>query len=345
MLPLVSVVIPTFNRKYLILRALKSVAQQSYSAIEVIVVDDASTDGTVDALKDREFPMAVRIVRLPVNRGPAGARNSGIRHASGKYVAFLDSDDRWLPNKLARQVEEAERNGSPNAILVYSRAEIWRRRETLVRPQSPIREGEEVADYLFANGGYLSPSAVLISSDAARAVSYQPEMRLHEDWDWFIRLQKHGVRFVMLPEILCTMDDRSIEDRSSAPRPECSLSVAETWKPGISHKAYLAFRAGVAPQMRRMAALRALTMIAEAYVHGAIDTWRMVVLTGRLVHPEIRESAHRLRDALVPRHRMESGDEGEFVDWGADQRPAGGGRQRSSAVPDGRIWRLPQIEG
>jgi glycosyltransferase involved in cell wall biosynthesis len=344
-LPLVSVVIPTFNRKDLVLRALKSVAQQSYSAIEVIVVDDASTDGTVEALRDREFPISVRIVRLSANQGPAGARNGGIRHAAGKYVAFLDSDDQWLPDKVERQVEEAERNGPSGAVLVYSRAVVWRRREMQVRPRRPIHEREEVADYLFANGEYLSPSAVLISSDAARAVPYRPEMRLHEDWDWFIRLQKHGVKFVMLPEVQCVMDDRSVEGRGSAPRPDCSLSVVEAWKTGISRKAYFAFRAGVAPHMRQTAALRALTMIAEAYLHGAIDAWRMVVLTGRLVHPEIREGARWLRDAIAPRHRMSRGKDGEFLDWDTDQQPATGQGQSSPVVPDGRVWRVPRIVG
>src|ERR1700759_5182615 len=110
MLPLVSVVIPTFNRRHLILRALQSVVEQTYPHLEVIVVDDASTDGTVEFLESKHFNVPLRVIRIEQNSGPSAARNKGIACASGKYVALLDSDDYWLPGKLARQVEVAERS-------------------------------------------------------------------------------------------------------------------------------------------------------------------------------------------------------------------------------------------
>jgi glycosyltransferase involved in cell wall biosynthesis len=298
--PLVSVVIPTFNRKDLILRALESVAQQTYPAIEVIVVDDASTDRTAEAVAGRVFPMPVHIVRLPINQGPAGARNAGIRETKGKYIALLDSDDHWLPTKLARQVEVAERCANSGAVLVYSQTQIRRRYETVVRPRQAIGEREPIADYLFATGGYIAQPTVLISADAAREVMYRPDMRLHEDWDWYLRLQQHGVKFLMVPEALCIVDDRAGEGRSSEARPDRSLAVVEEWKRAISRKAYLAFRAKyVAPQMRRTALLRAFGMILEAYLGRAISTMFFFMLVGRLVHPGAVELAYRLRDTFA----------------------------------------------
>ena len=293
--PLVSVIIPTFNRKDSVLRALESVARQTYPAVEVIVADDCSTDDTVHVVASRPFPMPVRVVSLPVNQGPASARNAAIRHAAGKYVALLDSDDVWLPFKLERQVEAAERSGDPERVLVYSPAEVRRRQETIVRPRRAIGAHENVADYLFADGGYIAQPTVLFSARMAREVLYRPGMRQHEDWDLYMRLQRRGVQFIMLPEVLCVVEDRETTGRSSTPRPHDSLATLETWKPTISRRAFLAFRAKIAPELRRDAPLRAFAMIVEAYLGGAIGPFHLAVFLARLVHPRTEEFAFRLR--------------------------------------------------
>ena len=101
--PTVSVIIPTYNRAHLLPRALESVLAQTFEDLEVLVVDDGSTDGTeavVTGYDDR-----VRYLRQPQNAGVSAARNRGLREARGEFVAFLDSDDEWFPEKLARQVE------------------------------------------------------------------------------------------------------------------------------------------------------------------------------------------------------------------------------------------------
>lgn len=101
MAPLVSAIIPAFNRESTIARSVRSVLAQSYSNIEVIVVDDGSSDGTIDALG--EFGSQVTVYRQ-ANSGPAQARNLGASMARGEILAFLDSDDEWLPTKIERQV-------------------------------------------------------------------------------------------------------------------------------------------------------------------------------------------------------------------------------------------------
>jgi glycosyltransferase involved in cell wall biosynthesis len=106
--PLVSVVIPTFNRATTIVRAVESVLQQTYRPLEVVVVDDGSTDKTPEVLQ--AYGSAIVYVRQD-NAGPAAARNRGIRESKGDLVAFLDSDDLWRETKLARQVAVLERAG------------------------------------------------------------------------------------------------------------------------------------------------------------------------------------------------------------------------------------------
>ena len=101
--PLVSVIIPAFNRRDTILRAVRSVLDQSYSNLECIVVDDGSTDGTAEQLRTINDDR-IRLIRHETNRGASAARNTGIRESRAEFIAFLDSDDEWLPSKLARQV-------------------------------------------------------------------------------------------------------------------------------------------------------------------------------------------------------------------------------------------------
>jgi glycosyltransferase involved in cell wall biosynthesis len=107
--PLVSVIIPTFNRARVVTRAIDSVLGQTYRPVEVMVVDDGSTDGTPEVLKS--YGDAIVSV-VQANAGPAAARNRGIRESRGDLVAFLDSDDMWLAAKLQRQVDLLQRAGT-----------------------------------------------------------------------------------------------------------------------------------------------------------------------------------------------------------------------------------------
>jgi glycosyltransferase involved in cell wall biosynthesis len=119
----VSVVIPTYNRAKLIVRAVQSVLSQTYPEIEVIVVDDASTDETqfvIESLQQTDH--RVRYLQHSTNRGSQAARNTGIKAAVGKYVAFLDSDDEWLPQKIASQIKLfSDRSKKIGAVYCGSR--------------------------------------------------------------------------------------------------------------------------------------------------------------------------------------------------------------------------------
>mgnify|MGYP002516567543 CR=1 FL=1 len=103
MTPFVSVILPVYNREDTILRALDSVLMQTYRNMEVIVIDDGSDDSTAEIVRNCQ-DSRVRLVRLPVNGGANAARNAGIRLAEGTYIAFQDSDDEWLADKLEKQI-------------------------------------------------------------------------------------------------------------------------------------------------------------------------------------------------------------------------------------------------
>ena len=120
--PTVSVIIPTYNRAHLIGRAIQSVLNQTYRDFEIIVVDDGSADNTEEVVKSF-YDKRIKYIKHKKNKGAAATRNTGIKAARGKYIAFQDSDDEWLPEKLEKQMKVFE-NAPAKVGVVYT--DMWR---------------------------------------------------------------------------------------------------------------------------------------------------------------------------------------------------------------------------
>lgn len=119
--PIVSVIIPTYNRAHLIGRAIQSVLNQTYQDFEIIVVDDGSTDNTKEVVENfRKENKRIRYIWYEKNKGGAVARNIGIRDAKGEYIAFLDSDDEWMPKKIEKQISLFDRCSDSIGVIYCS---------------------------------------------------------------------------------------------------------------------------------------------------------------------------------------------------------------------------------
>lgn len=179
----VSVVIPTFNRAHLITRALDSVAAQTRRVTEVIVVDDGSTDGTEDIIRSNH--PYVKLVRQ-TNHGVSHARNTGIKTAGGEWIAFLDSDDAWLPEKMARQRDALVRH--PDYRIVHC-DETWIRRGVRVNQKKKHRK---YGGHIFSRCLPLcaiSPSASLIHRSVFDMVGlFDESLPACEDYDMWLRI-------------------------------------------------------------------------------------------------------------------------------------------------------------
>ena len=193
----ISVIIPTFNRKETLKRAIQSVVMQSYTPYEIIVIDDGSDDGTKEWLKDN-FPNVKYIYQM--NSGVSSARNKGIKFASGDWIALLDSDDEWLPSKLKDQANEIESN--PAAKFLHTN-EIWIRNGVRV---NQMKKHKKYGGYIFEkclDMCRISPSSVLIQKDIFDEIGmFDETLEVCEDYDLWLRFaSKYPVHFLDQPLI------------------------------------------------------------------------------------------------------------------------------------------------
>ena len=180
----VSVIIPTFNRAKKVARAVASVLYQTYTDYELIVVDDGSSDGTADSLSLFD-PLIIRLAHEE-NRGVSAARNTGIASSRAPLIAFLDSDDYWLPDKLAAQV--AFFKAHPEAVACQTQ-EIWIRKGVRVNPR---RKHLKPSGNLFVPSLKLclvSPSAVMVRRSLFHEVGlFDEALPVCEDYDLWLRV-------------------------------------------------------------------------------------------------------------------------------------------------------------
>ncbi|AFM26383.1 glycosyl transferase [Desulfomonile tiedjei DSM 6799] len=191
-MPFVSVIIPTYNRAHLVQRAIRSVLCQSYTDYEIVVVDDGSTDSTHEIVREA-FPEIAVITQL--HAGVSAARNKGIQHSTGRLLAFLDSDDEWLPEKLSRQVNLYGSNGTE---FICHTDEIWMRNGEPVSQKGIHRKQGGKFFERALERCLISPSSVMISRGLLDQVGwFDPELPAAEDYDLWLRITAfHSVDFV-----------------------------------------------------------------------------------------------------------------------------------------------------
>lgn len=196
---LISVVIPTYNRAHLLASAIDSILNQTYRNLEIVIVDDGSTDNTRELVRDLTDPR-IRYIYQD-NRGVAAALNTGWRAARAELIGRLDSDDLWLPTLLAKLVPFLEADASVG--VVYARAqgmdEHGRPLAQLVGAPEKY-PGRTLVSLLY--GDFVSPMAVLYRRSAIERIGgYDESLMANEDWDVWIRMAEQ-YKFVYVPQIL-----------------------------------------------------------------------------------------------------------------------------------------------
>ncbi|MBI9087772.1 MAG: glycosyltransferase [Desulfobacterium sp.] len=207
--PLVSAIIPTFNRGWILKEAVQSVLDQKYHPLEIIVVDDGSTDDTREIL--HSFGDGITVL-FQENRGVSAARNLGIKHSHGELIAFLDSDDLWTPDKIARQVDFFCNN--PDAVICQTE-EIWIRNGKRVNPKN---KHKKLSGMIFEPSLELclvSPSAVMIQRSLFELKGFFDEaLPACEDYDLWLRIATtHAIDLI---DRACTVKRGGHDDQLSS---------------------------------------------------------------------------------------------------------------------------------
>jgi glycosyltransferase involved in cell wall biosynthesis len=293
--PYFSVVIPTYNRVDSVQRALASVLVQTYRNFEIIVVDDGSTDGTEEALSsvvDSRFSYLRQ-----ANSGGSRARNLGIDRAKGAFIAFLDSDDEWLPTKLE---VFAGTIGTSRSDVYYSSAIVDRGNGVVaVKPGRGLAEGEPVDEYLFCAGETISTITMVVRAELAKHVRFLDGLKKGQDLDFAVRLYRAGGKFQYIDKPLSYWNDQAASGRVS--HSSHAVALGE-WLAGskryLSRRAFYGFRANVLSyEVGRTRPLEALRFVVSGFVLGGVSFRRSLQSIARALLPPLWY--RRLVDALL----------------------------------------------
>jgi glycosyltransferase involved in cell wall biosynthesis len=278
-----SVVIPVYNRSHLIRRTLRSVLAQNFQNFEIIVVDDGSNDNLYDSVAGMDDDRIIYI-RQP-NRGASAARNRGVDEARGAYVAFLDSDDRFLPHHL----ETAANALSGAQDLAFYAPVIALRTEHVgvVKPPRPLRPDEDIATYLMCDRGFVQTSGLVVPRGMARRVRYREDARFGDDTDFAIRLQRAGCRFEMASSPGVIWSDAPSPSRlSGLGIADLRLPWLEDLRPVIPKPAYDGYRGWhLAKAMYRRHPITAMRLYVSALRSGSYNLRLAVTIFCQIVLP------------------------------------------------------------
>lgn len=193
----VSVIIPAYNRADTIVDCINSVLRQTYSGIEVIVVDDASTDNTIEkaqSIKDSR----VHIFTYEQNRGACYARNYGIDKSNGEFLAFQDSDDIWHPDKIQKEMDYLIRT---DADLVFCGMNRIDDTKSIYFPPMPLNCKSSIIQQLLQENR-ISTQTILMRKKVASVVKFDESFKRFQDWDFSLQVALHGFKIEYLPEAL-----------------------------------------------------------------------------------------------------------------------------------------------
>lgn len=293
--PLVSVVIPTRNRYNLVSRAVRSALGQTLLEIEVIVVMDGPDEAMLEILQQIDDPR-LRVVTLPRHLGHGHTRNAGVNEARSRWVAFLDDDDEWFPQKLEMQLETAQHSYHLYPIVscrLIGRSEVC----DFVWPRRLLGPTEFLSEYLFCRkrliwgGELIQTSTIFTRKELLRKVPFRSDLRHHDDLDWLLRassLKGVGVEFVPRPDPLVIWHIEENRNRiSNRPDWRYSLAWIQANRDLVTPHAYASFiMTWVSLSAARQGDWKAiLPLIVEAYRHGKPTIIDAIVYLGNWLIP------------------------------------------------------------
>ena len=286
---LVSIIIPTFRRPQEVRLAAQSALAQTWKDIEVLVISDGPDPETRASVEDLGAPL--RYLELPLNAGPAAARNAGVAASRGEWLTFLDDDDSMLPTKVAAEMQLADARDPKR--MVSCRTVYRRENEEDVWPKRPIAPGEDLADYilrrpsLLDRPGVIPIQTLLVHRSVVEQIPFSTH-KDHEDWAWLLEawhLAEARVVFAWEPLVIYNIATESIS-RSRRMNWQDSLAWAQSHRRWIGDSAFCSFLCTKAAlKAKRAGDWQGLRFIAKAVLGSRPGLLDLMFLGGILVLP------------------------------------------------------------
>jgi len=284
--PLISVIIPTKNRLAMVDRAIKSVQNQTYKNIEILLVDDASTDDTLNHVERlRAADQRLFVFHNESSLGGAGARNVGLKNARGDYFAFLDDDDEWLPNKLEIQLDFLQKNNSINAVSCWHMLKIGDQVQQIEKPAQVT-----FADLLWENflGSF---SFCLVARRVIEKIGLlDAALPSAQDWDFWLRTARNfRIHIIAQCLVVYNRHDQTRISSSYAGKVKGAEIIYQKYRADMTdacarhHQKYLCYYKSLAEQSR----LKRLKYLAGMLIHiDKRQDWLLILNSlGRLLLP------------------------------------------------------------
>lgn len=298
----VSVVIPSYNREKSIVKCINSALMQGVADIEVIVVDDGSTDGTEAAVKSIDDARVVYIKQK--NQGANVARNVGLEAATGRYIALLDSDDQFCEGHLLRSIEALD---SDSMAVAFGRIIVDRGEGvTFLKPPRGPRFSEPISEYLSCDKGFVQTSTLVIPNALGKQIRYLDWLPYGQDVDYACRIAHAGYHFIYFETPGAIWADKSDSKRISA---KSDPHVRSRWavenRELLTDKAYLGFMGWRVAKAyaEHGQTLKGLRLFLEALVKGAYPASHALIVFSQIVLAggAYRRLADRLHKTIVRR--------------------------------------------
>jgi glycosyltransferase involved in cell wall biosynthesis len=260
--PLVSVILPAYNSEKFIGRSLGSALAQSYRRLEVVVIDDGSTDRTRKLVEEFADPRIRYLWQANAGQGPA--RNRGMRQCTGDYITFLDADDCYLPTKVEREVEFLERHSHYRVAYCGVRFFYSGQADRLLKVKSKGRSGNILPELM--RDSFINPNAVMLAREVWERVGGFNETRYFpEEWELYLRIALAGYEFGFIDEDLVVVESRPGSNTTMAIQPQLKRNAIEMLerlmpKPVVVEN----IKCSVAPVVREMRLKLALAHLANS---------------------------------------------------------------------------------
>lgn len=304
----VSVIIPAFRCEAVLPVAVASVIEQTFGDWEIIVVDDHSPDDIASAMAPWSSDPRISLIRQERNLGPTAARNAGIAAAVGRFVAFLDADDRWFPTKLQRQFDAVLSRPDPDRIFCVTQTIVnLSDGRHIIRPRRAKRADERMDEFIFVSAGFCQTSSFFLSRTLAKTIGFR-ELSTGEDHLFAIDACNAGADYLLIEEPLVVYNDDvrpgRLSNRRSLDRGRAFMSEVGSI---ISKRALIGYEARyLGVLILRSNPMKGLAVVVRAVGCGALPLRFAITLLIRSATPA--GFYHRLRSMLLGRSTRQRGE-------------------------------------